>query len=109
MLTTITAGITNELALSRTSQFNRELKAQSLESAAACVAQAMLNYAFDATYRGDENINLGDNICTIGQFSIDSSIITVVTSGKTASSITFLQTMVRTSDLSLVSQYEITN
>ena len=114
IISALLAGLTTSLAarsiLGQTNQLANELKTQSRQLAAGCASEAMLSYAFDHNYQGNQTIMIDDQSCRIESIStIDQARIQIISSAQVGDHLTTLQTLIRTSDLLLVSQSEITN
>jgi hypothetical protein len=106
----VTTGLSKMSMTNLLGALNKELKTQNRELAASCAGQVLLKYAFDRNYRGGETLLIDNTQCAIQPFSAVTQDLTTFTVLVTANQIsTALETTVKRSDLSLISQHEIIN
>src|SRR5688572_5917346 len=71
VLTTVAVSFMERVMVSRLNSLSALVKSQTQELALACSARALLNYALDPSYRGDEAVNFADGQCTIKHLSMN--------------------------------------
>ncbi len=109
VLITVTIGLSEQSMTGRSDTVNRELKSQNRLLALGCAEQALLLYALDNNYRGNEVIDSNNVSCTVLSFSDVNDMVKFAVSIELNSLVTAVETVVKTYDLSIISQHEIIN
>jgi hypothetical protein len=82
-------------------------KQASRELARACVDHALLRYAINPMYQGNERVAVGQEFCEIEPLNNGQESILLNTSAVVNHSLTILQTRIELSGLKIISQQEI--
>lgn len=107
VLTTWVASFSGRIWLNRMSNIRRELRTESQKLAQACAAQALVNFALDSDYRGNEEINWPGGSCRIEQLTANEEVVTIISSAQTEKQRTVLESTANISDLIINPQKEI--
>jgi hypothetical protein len=92
ILAALVSGISAQTAAYWSTSSNRESKEQGRQLASACAAQALLRFALDHTYSGNETVSVSGPDCTILSLDSGYQTLTSVTESQISDLDTTLQT-----------------
>jgi|GEM_PF-4648721 len=109
ILAAATLGFSGQVAAGRQNSLDRVRKGQSRAAAEGCSAKALLYYALDPGYAGDETIAVNGTQCVIKTITSAADTISLVVAVNMDGAMTTLATVANKNDTAIISQYEIIN